>query len=93
MSTFDLNISASGLQHPFDTQSQSPFSRFQQAFSLRFAEWKHRRTLVKLLDLEDAILEDMGTRRADLFAALELPLSQSASKALAQWHAERKVTG
>ena len=93
MSTFDLNINAAGLHHPFTAQAQGRFARFQQAFAQRFEEWKYRRSLAKLLDIEDVLLLDMGTSRGELIAAIDLPLSQSASKALSQWRAERQITG
>lgn len=99
MSVYDLNVNANSLRHPFNgdashqTWSEKLRVNWQQALVQRFNEWKYRRSLVKLLDLDDAILEDMGTSRGELFAALDLPLSISAGKALSQWQAERKITG
>ncbi|SEG87440.1 hypothetical protein [Marinobacterium lutimaris] len=95
MSVYDLNVNARSLQHPFNQESKAEKQRpqWQQSLIQRFEEWKYRRSLVKLLDLDNAILEDMGTNRGELIAALDLPLTQNASKALAQWRAERKITG
>lgn len=93
MSVYDLSVNASSLHHPRDAESDTLPARCQRAFTQRFDEWKYRRSLAKMLDIEDVLLEDMGTNRGELIAAMDLPLKQSARDALAQWRAERRITG
>ena len=95
MSTFDLQLNAAQLCPSFDNkaQQQALHARLFHSLSQRFAEWKLRRGLARLLDRDDATLNDMGMPRRDLLAALDLPLSVDAAAALSQWRAERRITG
>jgi uncharacterized protein YjiS (DUF1127 family) len=43
----------------------------------RYRAWKARRRIVKMTDLDDRILDDIGVSRDDLYAVLTLPLSQN----------------
>ncbi len=95
MSTFDLQLNAAPLRPSFDNEAQKQAlpTRLFQSLSQRLAEWKLRRRLARLLDRDDATLDDMGMPRRDLLAALDLPLSVDAACALSQWRAERRITG
>lgn len=39
--------------------------------------WKTRRRIVKMTDLDDRILDDIGLARGDLYAVLDQPFSQN----------------
>ena len=53
------------------------------AFVVRFAEnWQARRAVRKLLTMDDHILRDTGTSRADVEWAVGLPLTVNAALAL-----------
>lgn len=59
----------------------------------RVDAWRFRRKLIRLLDYDDHMLEDMGHTRAELMMAIRLPLGANARKALRGWKAERHRTG
>jgi uncharacterized protein YjiS (DUF1127 family) len=42
-----------------------------------FRTWRTRRKLVKMTDLDDHMLDDIGVSRSDIHAVLELPFSHS----------------
>ena len=59
---------------------------------MMIAELRNRDSLFALLALEDWHLRDLGVQREDVIAALELPLSESASQALERMR-ERRAQG
>ncbi|GGC11028.1 hypothetical protein GCM10011352_41930 [Marinobacterium zhoushanense] len=98
MSTFDFYFNAVELKHPVNRgasrskpHGEGFVARIYQAVQQRLTEWKYRRQLASLLDYRDAVLEDMGTSRGELIAALELPLSEDAGEILAKWKSERQT--
>lgn len=42
-----------------------------------YRTWKVRRCIVRMTDLDDHMLDDIGVSRGDLYAVLDLPLSQN----------------
>ncbi|WP_027854062.1 DUF1127 domain-containing protein [Marinobacterium litorale] len=98
MSTFDIN--ANRIHHPANWEQKPKLDGLKAlaaqifpALNARITEWKYRRTLAALLDRDDSILEDIGMPRGALLTAIDLPLSQSARRALDQWQRERSITG
>ncbi|MBV1790278.1 hypothetical protein KQ940_19660 [Marinobacterium sp. D7] len=98
MSAFDLYLNAVELNRPVNSdashskpRTQGVATRVYRAFQQRLTEWKYRRQLASLLNYTDAVLEDMGTSRGELIAAIELPLSEDAGETLAKWKAERQA--
>jgi len=99
MSTYNMHLSANP-NHPLAWEElrihahpEKLARRLFQALSLRLTEWKYRRTLTSLLDYDDHVLEDIGMTRGELIMAIELPLTEDAKLALAQWREERLITG
>jgi uncharacterized protein YjiS (DUF1127 family) len=70
--SYDLSVSA-----------HSARSLSQAGFIVRsFENWQARRAVRSLLRLDDHILHDAGTSRADVEWAASLPLSKNAALAL-----------
>ncbi len=70
--SYDLSLSA----HSAQTQSQAGF------LARRIENWRARKSVRSLLELDDHLLRDFGTCRCEVEWAAHLPLSVNAVLAL-----------
>lgn len=66
---------------------RSALSRITAAYRLR----ADRRDILRLADLDDRILDDIGVTRAEVHAVCELPLGTNAALALRRMASERRA--
>jgi uncharacterized protein YjiS (DUF1127 family) len=59
------------------TASAGTRSSVFTALAQVFRTWRTRRKLVKMTDLDDHILDDIGVSRSDIHAVLDLPFSHN----------------
>jgi uncharacterized protein YjiS (DUF1127 family) len=71
------------MSHDLSPATQAAREQSAAGFIVRFAEnWQARRSLRKLLALDDHVLRDTGTSRGDVEWAVGLPLTVNAALAL-----------
>ncbi|MCG6883505.1 MAG: DUF1127 domain-containing protein [Silicimonas sp.] len=80
MTYFDQDAARAG--HPINDWSERVFSYLRQV--------RRRRGLKRLLDLDEAILEDIGVTRSEVEIAMSLPLSVDAATELRRMSLERR---
>jgi len=70
----------------------SPTATIGHAIARAWRVFKNRRQVVKLYELSDSQLEDIGLTRGDVRQALQLPLFTDPTPVLNSWAKERRVT-
>ncbi|MBD1546156.1 DUF1127 domain-containing protein [Roseibium aggregatum] len=78
--------------------AMTPFARLSPTVAIGHAiarvwrVFKNRRQIVKLYELSDSQLEDIGLTRGDVRRALQLPLFSDPTPVLSGWADEKRVT-
>jgi uncharacterized protein YjiS (DUF1127 family) len=71
------------MSHDCSPATYAAFEQSKSSFLVRVAEnWQARRSVRKLLDMDDYMLRDTGTSRGDVEWAAGLPLTVNAALAL-----------
>ena len=69
----------------------SPTATIGHAIARAWRVFKNRRQVVKLYELSDSQLEDIGLTRGDVRRALQLPLFSDPTPLLTTWADEKRV--
>jgi uncharacterized protein YjiS (DUF1127 family) len=71
-------------------QVRGLFNAYIEARRARAEQRLARQTFLRLADLDDRTLDDIGVSRAEVYTAAELPLEMNASAALREMATERR---